>query len=119
MDGLFPDEFSNLVELRVPSIELVVSRILHGDNDKGTPYPTEPEIRQRIGEGRAELRLAHICFFLEQADTEFWHVFYARGRSGVMRLVSASWSKGWYLSAANVGYLDEWRNGGCVVSQDF
>jgi hypothetical protein len=116
-EGLFAEEFLGVLETDIAGVEIVASKILEGGLE--VPYATDREVRERIGGSRIELKLAHICRFLETADTSHWYAFYAKGKKGIFRLITANWYKGWFLCAVPVGYSDEWRNGGYVVSQDF
>lgn len=116
-EGLFAEEFLGVVDTDIPSIEIVVCKIAEGGRE--APYATDREVRDRIGESKLELRLAHICRFLETADRKRSYAFYAKGKKGILRLISANWHSGWYLCAVPTGYPDEWRNGVYVVSQDF
>ncbi|HEU5114332.1 MAG TPA: hypothetical protein VFT82_01040 [Candidatus Paceibacterota bacterium] len=115
----FKEWFFPKIELGAPKAELVVSKVYPGSND--SPYATEPEIRERLGES-AEVRLAHACYVLEKAWLNAYRIycFHVKDAKGILRSVSAErYEKGWSICAAQIGYHDELRNGIRVVSLPF
>ncbi len=119
LDGSFEEWFSKKTEINVLKSAGQVSRILAGSQSRS--YATEPEIRSRIGEGSLEISTAHLCdFLIDVKDRKPWYMFYVRDVKNQLRVIHASWvSESWYIAAVEIGYPDELRNGGCVVSQKF
>jgi hypothetical protein len=118
MYGYFEQWFGGKIEKNLPPCQVRVSRILEGSQD--TPYTTEQEILDRIGMERAELHIAHFCRFLEVAQTSYWYCGFAKCVHGHLRTIFAGWyGDQLYLSASNLGFTDEIRNGGYLVCKEF